>query len=387
MKHKNEKIISIQVLRAIAVLMVVFIHTISSANYLFTGKGLFHSKAVIATYYFLADWGAIGVDLFFIISGFIMTRVVAPFESVKNGWKDFILKRVIRIIPYYWLISAVYLVLSIMWHQPVTLQSVLSTLFFFPVFNSFQYISPILFVGWSLSIELYFYLLIAVLLIFKTQNLKIKLVVIMCALTLLGVLVNSNYVIIDFALSPLLFEFALGVILGMFYDRFKGFERKNIAWFFFTVSIVLGAFLMSRSIFIDHKEITLPNNIFSNTWIALRRSLIWGIPCMLFAGGYILLEKSIFATNNLYVKITEPLVLLGNASYTCYLVHIMGIKFFAIIFRYLGISSPDVYIILCTLVCVAASVPVYKYVELPLIKIITPLFYPKREPAASIVSK
>jgi peptidoglycan/LPS O-acetylase OafA/YrhL len=203
----------------------------------------------------------------------------------------------------------------------------------------------------------------------------------------LGVLINSKYVVIDFAFSPLLFEFALGVILGMYYDRFKGVERKNIALICFAASIVLGAFLMSRTIFIEHKEITLPNNIFSNTWIALRRSLIWGIPCMLFAGGYILFEKSVLSNNNFYIKITEPLVLLGNASYTCYLVHIMGIKFFAIVFRHLGISSPDVYIIICTLVCVIMSVPIYKYVETPLIKLINPIFYPKKQPAASIVSK
>jgi peptidoglycan/LPS O-acetylase OafA/YrhL len=382
MNGKNEKIISIQVLRALAVLMVVFIHTISSANYLYTGKHLFSSRASIATYYFLSDWGAIGVDLFFIISGFIMTRVVLPFENVPNGWRNFMLKRIIRIVPYYWLISAVYLVLSILWHQPVTWGAILKTIFFIPVFDKFEFASPILFVGWSLSIELYFYLIIAFFLFLKNKNLKISVIITTSLLSAFGVFLQSKYVIIDFLFSPLLIEFALGIVLGLIYDRFKGESRRKTSMVVFSLLLLAGTFLMGYTIFVEHKAITLPNNVFSDVNTALKRSVIWGIPCMLLATGYLMAEKLLFLKGGLYGKITAPLVLLGDASYSCYLIHLMAIKFFAMIYRYLGITTPDTYIIVCTIVCMIVSVPVYKLIEVRIIKLISPIFYPKKQLAA-----
>jgi exopolysaccharide production protein ExoZ len=94
-----KKINSIQLLRAIAVSLVIFIHAatfgvvrISSINPV---EGIYNSQT----------WGAIGVDLFFCISGFIMTIVVPSYQE-KNDWKKFQLKRVIRILPLYYLLSA-----------------------------------------------------------------------------------------------------------------------------------------------------------------------------------------------------------------------------------------------------------------------------------------
>jgi peptidoglycan/LPS O-acetylase OafA/YrhL len=70
------KINSIQYLRAIAATLVVYVHSLN-----FIGNG----NSNQANFYFLKNFGAIGVDLFFVISGFIITYVSDNF----NGFKDF----------------------------------------------------------------------------------------------------------------------------------------------------------------------------------------------------------------------------------------------------------------------------------------------------------
>ena len=87
------KLTNIQFLRAFAALNVVLFHILSTAH-------TYGYKPISLE--FLAGWGACGVDLFFVISGFIMVYI----QSVKErSPTEFIVERILRVCPTYWLLT------------------------------------------------------------------------------------------------------------------------------------------------------------------------------------------------------------------------------------------------------------------------------------------
>jgi exopolysaccharide production protein ExoZ len=138
-------IVNIQILRGLAALAVVFYH----AGYIIPG-----------TVY--SDF--LAVPIFFAISGFIMTHIT------RKSADAFLLHRVIRIVPLYWLMTALYAALVVIVYplfakrsdNVVTAASFLSDLFFIPRLDgSGEVIYPVLSVGWTLNLEMWFYLLFA----------------------------------------------------------------------------------------------------------------------------------------------------------------------------------------------------------------------------------
>ena len=84
-------IMNLQLLRAFAALNVVVLHTIGTAD-------SYGYETNLISY--LEGWGANGVDIFFVISGFVM--LYTQLDNKKTV-KDFLILRAIRIIPIYWL--------------------------------------------------------------------------------------------------------------------------------------------------------------------------------------------------------------------------------------------------------------------------------------------
>jgi peptidoglycan/LPS O-acetylase OafA/YrhL len=96
----NNKINSIQMLRALAVILVIYNHSMIIC---IDNKYL----SVQQNFLYLQHWTSIGLDLFFVISGLIMAIVARSYSRKPSGWFNFFLKRVVRIIPLYWLYSTV----------------------------------------------------------------------------------------------------------------------------------------------------------------------------------------------------------------------------------------------------------------------------------------
>jgi len=190
----SKKINSIQLLRAIAVSFVIFLH-IS-----FGGIEKFSAVNPVASFYHLKTWGAIGVDLFFSISGFIMT-IVVPSYNQPGDWKKFFVKRFIRILPLYYLISFLTaLNMIFVHHESIPVLSIAKTILFFPLFDIKTFIDPIVGVGWSLSYEIYFYSLIGILLILKKDIYK-RLLIIILLLVIIGLSFNIQSPLLKFLKS------------------------------------------------------------------------------------------------------------------------------------------------------------------------------------------
>ena len=118
-------------------------------------------------------WGA-GVDLFFIISGFIMFHTTSETFCQPNASRSFIRRRVIRIVPLYWLYTTgVVLLLAFAPRLFASTQfdwlNVISSYFFLLSKNSAGQIGTVMQTGWTLCFELYFYLLFAILLNFPRK--------------------------------------------------------------------------------------------------------------------------------------------------------------------------------------------------------------------------
>ncbi|HXM46171.1 MAG TPA: acyltransferase [Bryobacteraceae bacterium] len=139
-------------LRGIAVLMVICFHFwqgFARGPYTIVGR--------------LAVWGQTGVDLFFVLSGFLITRILLDSKGNQDFFKNFYVRRILRIFPlYYATLCAVYFVAPLMgtgqwtpWRQ--------ASWFWFYMQNIPMTFAPSLAIGpahfWSLSVEEHYYLL------------------------------------------------------------------------------------------------------------------------------------------------------------------------------------------------------------------------------------
>jgi exopolysaccharide production protein ExoZ len=347
----TSKINSIQLLRAVAIMLVVYAHSIDAV----IGKGL-PSRQV--GFYYLENWGAIGVDLFFVISGFIMT-VVIPAYLHANGWKVFLLKRLTRILPLYYLISFYLVVRAVVSGYTPDPFNVLISFSILPVFNITRFSDPYIAVGWSLAYELYFYILIALLLAFARQKIYKHLLFIIPILSLVGLLTNANYILLKLATSPLLLEFGLGIAAGLIYTYIqkRNFDNSKVK----AVSIAIcmaGLLLMVATIFMYTSTLHSATHVIQNNRLAMYRSVIWGGPCFLLLLGVVLLEHTS------HLKIPKLLVSIGNASYSCYLIHgWFVIPHVMTLILKTSMNNGDLAIIISVLASVSFSLLFYHVVE------------------------
>src|SRR5579871_1253566 len=148
---RREEVRSIQYLRGIAALMVVVHHALDQ----FSGF-----KQLIPT-----DTGAAGIDIFFVISGFVMTYTT-QIQKVSGG--QFLVRRAARIVPLYWIVTMFTAALlffgsAMVRHSTFNFAHLVASLFFWPMRNPGDAgtISPILKLGWTLNYEMFFYLIFA----------------------------------------------------------------------------------------------------------------------------------------------------------------------------------------------------------------------------------
>src|SRR5579864_6491554 len=108
----------------------------------------------------LTTVGAAGVDLFFVVSGFIMF-----YTTAEGGFStaDFLWRRVVRVVPLYWIILLSYgaLILVVPHRDPVGGLNYAAAFAFLPTFNPAHMIYPPVDQGWTLAYEAFFYVALA----------------------------------------------------------------------------------------------------------------------------------------------------------------------------------------------------------------------------------
>lgn len=347
------KINSIQALRALAVILVTHVHSIDLQ--------MAFARSFQDHFYYLQNLGAIGVDLFFVISGFIISHVAGRYSGTKDALK-FLEKRFLRINPVYYIATAIFFVLLCFLDERMGFGELfirgLNALIIIPVIEpQLRPFIPILGVGWSLSFEWMFYLFFCITILLRIKKKLPFLIVMIVGVVTLGRFYHPNFWV-TFYSHPLLLEFLFGVIMHWIYHRVSA--SKTVAFILFTLGV--GGYIFN--VFHNFKDIAeLPNILIADD--QLERVLLWGVPSLFLFAGSIFLEKA-----GVWHRIwSNPFVLLlGDASYSIYLCH--PIVYYILMFIYVKVGfflNPDLAVILQMTLGVAGGLLFYKVIEKPVI--------------------
>ena len=275
---------NIQALRAAAALLVVFVHL-----------------DVFARVLGLPTVGHGGVDLFFVISGFIMVHTT---WARPIGPGVFMLNRLARIAPIYWLITLA--VFSVALVAPRLLQATVAdteqlvqSLFFIPFRKSNGLVQPVLFVGWTLNFEMFFYALFALGLLFRDRRRgALAVVLLLIVLVALGKWFRPENVLAAFYTRPIILEFGAGMALAALGPAAKchtALGRRAV-----------GALCAAALVALALVPLAFPT---------ASRLLTHGVPATVVVACAIVLHHSGVRWSNRWV------LALGNASYALYLTH------------------------------------------------------------------
>lgn len=324
------KIQSLQVLRGLAAWLVVYHHYMQ----------IFHSfNSTSSIGEFFSSRGGFGVDLFFVLSGFMM--YLAASRPSTDGWSFFI-KRLFRVFPTYWfftfiIIIAVELIPSAFIYNQYTAYTLIQSLLFIPHENvSGLGVYPVLTVGWTLNYEVLFYSILAVCLaVFKRKGIYIC-----CALILLFPVVFYSFdnVTMSVIKSPKMWQFVFGMAIGYIFLKYKIIEIQLFKTGL--ISLIAGGIVLSGIVGYGLIHTT--------------------ISASLIVIGFILINN-LFNEKNL---LTQFLIKLGDYSYSTYLAHILVL---GVLFNFFG-SNPsplkEVFVIISlSLTTYIISHYSYKYIE------------------------
>ena len=259
-----------------------------------------------------------GVDLFFVISGFVMTTILqGKFGKLLNA-KRFLLRRLTRIYPMYWIYT--FIVLAVFLFKPNWVNSsgggkfkLIHSVFLLPSTTL-----PVLIVGWSLIFEIYFYLVLT-LLIFLPQRWYKSALVFWAISIALGSFIYSESPspIVQLLISPLSLEFIVGCCIALVLSRqgnrtlpFSESQKKRL-FLLFQFGIFFSFIFLITSYGLYKKHTGL---IFPEDWI---RILIFGLPAGLVLTSLVCIEKMHGW------RMPKILIIIGDASYSIYLSHIL----------------------------------------------------------------
>ncbi|GJD93205.1 hypothetical protein OCOJLMKI_0396 [Methylobacterium iners] len=204
----------IQVLRGFAALLVV-VHHAQFEGVVLAGRT---SRSFEPST--LLPWAA-GVDIFFVISGFIIVHAAAPLYGRRDGRRRFLAHRVARLVPLYWLTTALYL--AVLLAAPALLASnaalepgyVLASFLFWPALSPDGQPQPLYSLGWTLNFEMFFYALFAVALPWGRRIAFAWVAASLSLLVTLRLSVPGLPQPLAFWGAPIVLEFALGAALGL----------------------------------------------------------------------------------------------------------------------------------------------------------------------------
>lgn len=304
------QIVSIQILRALAAAMVAFGHAQHDAALIAERSGLSFERL------YTLPWGA-GVDLFFVISGFIMVHASGRLFGTSGARRDFLTRRIARIVPLYWAFTTIYLAYLIIAFMQLGrpmpgLFDVLASYLFVPndrLGTGFP--QPIYALGWTLQYEMFFYLVFASFLTLERNRAVLGCGLLLFGLALAGSIFSPSATILAFATSPIVLEFALGMLVGIAHA--SGL-RLGIAS---RVVLATGAILV---LWLDPMR-SGTQALDWTTPLDFARVLSWGVPAAILVAVATLAKASPAELG----PMQRGAVALGDASYALYLVHPLAI--------------------------------------------------------------
>jgi exopolysaccharide production protein ExoZ len=314
---------SLQTLRFVAAMMIVYVHADVSA-FVATGSqsDLLHRLQLI---------GHAGVDIFFVLSGVIIATTARGL-----AWREFAWRRARRILPMYLFISVPYVLAaglkgSFDWRDAV------ATVLLWPATDRMT--APALPAAWTLCLEMVFYAAVTLVLIDR------RLLSLVIGAFAVAMAFRARAPVLQFLGNPLIFEFMFGVALS-FLPR-----RRAAVW-----CLPIGAAALLAAGFTG----VAPGDRPVLDWLigdeSFRRVLIYGLPAAMIVLGAMQIDArpSVWTT-------------LGDASYTLYLAHMLPMSLLLLVWWKAHPAAPALIIAVDSLAAVLFAWRMYARFEIPLL--------------------
>lgn len=356
--NKN-KLQSIQIVRAISVCIIVFYHCVSGFSrfvsewdvYQWWEEDYWNTSYELYFLPRLSQLANLGMDAFFVVSGFIMSAVIVQGTKqnrTRIDYFSFLYDRLTRITPVYWSLTLLYAIVLLLIpelapNMPFDLDYIVCSLLFIPSFSPAGQDFPLIFSAWTLSYEIVFYLVLAICFGSFPKYGFLTASLMLVSLHTISYTNMAESVAVRRCTEIVLLDFVLGIGIYQLWVRSLLSPRITLPLLACSVSLVLNA----------------PSHVD----MSIDRFVFWSLP----AAGLTLFLLSIEGRfqNGLVTRLFEYL---GTASFSIYLVHDFTIKIFytaATRFQWFEVTSPVVILGAVFVFSIIVSLLVYEFFERP----------------------
>lgn len=340
-----------QVLRGLAAMLVVLFHAGVLADERFGAPGhhLFGP---------LFRAGAGGVDIFFPISGFVMVVSTIGLLAQPGAWRIFLKRRIIRIVPLYWMATTLKLVIvlalpALALHTAISTGYVVSSYLFIFAADPNGEVAPLVPVAWTLIFEMFFYACFAVAIFFRASPLR-SLSIVMGLVAVVGFFNSPHWPPALRLMNPIVLEFVAGMAVAHW-----SLAGRRLP------PAVAGAcaILALVALFATDLGGADPGN-------QRIRFLLWGLPGLALLAAATSLEPWIAARNWRLPR------LLGDASYAIYISQGFTLPVVGIVLIKAGIHGlpgAATALVAAPVACAVVGVLIYRWIERPVTLVLSDL--------------
>lgn len=337
-------LLSIQAIRGMAVTLLIVIHI----QFYFTNQ--LHMPDFLPQVNIIAAV----VDVFFVISGFIILYSSERLFGQPHGMRIYYLRRIARIVPLYWAGTTILLTYVLLHYGSIAgaggagWDYVIASYFFWPKGRPDGWWTPLLGVGWTLNYEVFYYVLFGLCIPLSRR----------AAVWIIGalfvVLIAIRYFYPDlpspfaFWFNPLIIEFVAGMVVALAYRngmRLRTWQSYSLI----AVSLAVLGWSWSEAHLFD-----------PSSWV---RVPLWGMPAFAIVAAFALAEKRV--PQNLFWR---TFGFLGDASYSIYVIHSLLLGVPLMVFgKWIAPQDAPWFYVFC--IAFATTLPAllsYLYVEKPL---------------------
>jgi peptidoglycan/LPS O-acetylase OafA/YrhL len=324
----------IQALRAGAAFAVALTHILHDA------LQLSPSNPLLTTLFHAMPWGA-GVDVFFVISGFVIAHSSRSLFARPHAARLFLARRLSRIVPLYWALTALFLAQFAL--SPATIHGdignaayIAKSFAFIPAARPDGLIQPPLGLGWTLNYEMFFYAVFTPFLVLPRRLAVPATAACLTAFVIANQLITLPGTALSFWANPIILEFCAGMLLAFLPGRL-------------TLPVPLRAALTLAALTAFHLHIAEDAS----------RAFAWGIPAIL-----LVLAASTGKPASRLPTLERWLVRLGDASYAMYLIHPFVMRGVTLLWHHIH-ASPLLYAALCLTLAQTAALLIHRHAERP----------------------
>ena len=334
-KYTPRRLATIQVLRGLAALMVVCHHVQDQS------EGF---RQIVST-----QAGQAGVDLFFVISGFVMVYVTHDREQSPG---QFLAMRAARIVPVYWFFTLAASLLIVLQPQlfrsnEATVRHVVLSLFFVPHSTVSAGLSPVIKQGWTLNYEAFFYILFAIAMAVSFRRRAGFSISVLLGLAFVGYwlpLVGFSTTATNFYMNNIILEFAFGMLIAQAFLMGK-FER-------------IGPIVSIGLVAVGFLALLACDPLYSSS----NRAFTYGLPAAAIVAGAVAFETRSDSFQKPFLQFV------GDASYSIYLVHVFPVAILRVIWPRIGLEmsgawSFAAFLLTSAVLSIAAGAVSYYLVE------------------------